>query len=168
MGDWRGHIDTILDILLSREAPSDENPRCSRCPSAGQTPAPQPSPAPSCPLPPSTTPSPPEKQSPALYRCDDCVGQPLFCASCCKSVHKRTPLHHIKVSNNNLSLLPQTYLPLALEWNVLREGLAVRHRRRGLPWPFWRAVPSCSAPRRKVCGRRHQRDPHRQGLRLSL
>lgn len=56
-----------LPYFIRHEAPSEPDPNCAKCDSAGTT-----------------------------YRCDDCFGDDMLCRECCNSRHSIHPFHTIK------------------------------------------------------------------------
>ena len=51
------------------------------------------------------------------WRCDDCLGQPTYCTSCCRKAHLRSPFHRVRVWNGQTfckSSLRKTGLTLYL------------------------------------------------------
>ncbi|KAG1900018.1 uncharacterized protein F5891DRAFT_980633 [Suillus fuscotomentosus] len=63
--EWKFQTDDYLRILHEREAPPADK-SCCLC-SAEST----------------------------VYRCHDCLGEPLFCLKCCRDEHQRLPFHKI-------------------------------------------------------------------------
>ncbi len=63
-----------------------------------------------------------------LYRCRECIGDGLFCASCLVKEHKRLPLHCIEVSDalssGDIILINETVILTVLERSILREDFA--------------------------------------------
>ncbi|KAJ6610964.1 hypothetical protein B0H10DRAFT_1810661 [Mycena sp. CBHHK59/15] len=39
------------------------------------------------------------RKSKGIYRCDNCIGQAVWCEECCLIIHKTTPFHQVKVWN---------------------------------------------------------------------
>lgn len=56
----------------------------------------------------------------SIYRCIDCFGGGLICASCMIGSHQQHPFHCIKVCLSVLfSFITKTDTPTALDWQVL-------------------------------------------------
>lgn len=57
-----------------------------------------------------------------VYRCHDCLGDPIICAKCCRHEHRRLPFH--KISKWNGSFFEETSLTkIELEIHLGHDGL---------------------------------------------
>ncbi|KAG1800082.1 hypothetical protein EV424DRAFT_1474860 [Suillus variegatus] len=74
--EWISRKDDYLRLLLEREVP----PTTKSCSLCGAT--------------------------SVVYRCHDCLGDPMFCAKCCRYEHRRLPFH--KISKWNGSFFEET------------------------------------------------------------